>query len=126
MSLRSTTLTRLPVTLSDRYTVLLACVLLGYAILGKGFAYLGVPPLFMGEISLVLGLAVAFRSDCLFAALAQLPCLLLAILMVWVLARTIPNIGVYGLNAVRDSVVVLYGFFAFIVIALLVEKPEPN
>ena len=35
----------------DRYLALLAIVLLGYALMGKGFAYLGFPPLYVGEIA---------------------------------------------------------------------------
>ena len=35
---------------SDHYLVLLGGALLGYAVLGKYFAYLGIPPLFVGEI----------------------------------------------------------------------------
>ena len=30
-------------------------VLLGYGICGRGFAYVGVPPLFIGEITLAFG-----------------------------------------------------------------------
>ena len=41
--------------------------------------------------------------------------------MVWVLARTLPFFGVYGFDALRDSVIVIYGGFAFIVIGLLLE-----
>ncbi len=40
---------------------LLAVVLLGYALAGKGFAYVGLPPLFIGEITLGCGL-VAFAT----------------------------------------------------------------
>ena len=42
--------------LADRYLVGLAVCLLGYALFGRAFAYLGVPPLFIGEAMLVLGL----------------------------------------------------------------------
>ena len=41
--------------------------------------------------------------------------------MVWVLARTLPFVSVYGFDALRDSVIILYGGFAFIVIGLLLE-----
>ena len=41
--------------------------------------------------------------------------------MCWVLARALPFVGVYGLDALRDSVVIMYGLFAFIMISLLVE-----
>jgi hypothetical protein len=44
---------------SDHYLVLLGGALLGYAVLGKYFAYLGIPPLFVGEIALLTGFAMA-------------------------------------------------------------------
>jgi hypothetical protein len=105
----------------DRYLAFLAIVLLGYALMGKGFAYLGLPPLYMGEIALLTGIVVFLRAGALIASLTTLPCLMLVTLMVWVMARTIPYVGVYGFDALRDSTIVMYGGFAFIVIGLLLE-----
>src|SRR6266404_3843782 len=110
-----------PTSLSDHYLVLLSGVLLGYAFLGKGFAYLGFPPIFIGEIAFFTGFVILLRTGCLIAALATLPSLALAAAMAWVLLRTLPFVGVYGFDALRDSVVIMYGGFAFIVIALLLE-----
>lgn len=108
-------------TIGDRYLSLLAIVLLGYALLGKGFAYIGVPPLYVGEIALLLGILVFVRSGAFVASLATLPSVLLVLLMIWVGARTLPFVGIYGFDALRDSVIVMYGGFAFIVIGLLLE-----
>jgi O-Antigen ligase len=105
----------------DRYLALLAIALLGYAVMGKGFAYLGFPPLYIGEIAFLIGAVVFLRSSVLVASLATLPGLLLVVLLVWVLARTIPFVSEYGFDALRDSTVVMYGGFAFIVIGLLLE-----
>ena len=110
-----------PTRTGDRYILALSCVLLGYAMIGKGFAYLGLPPLFIGEIALFAGLAVLLWTGCLVAALATLPSLVLATTMLWVLLRTLPYFGAYGFDALRDSVVIMYGGFAFVVIALLLE-----
>ena len=110
-----------PIGLSDQYLILLSGVLLGYAMIGKGFAYLGLPPLFIGEIALSAGLVVVLRTGCLIAALATLPSLVLAATMIWVLLRTLPYVGVHGFDALRDSVVIMYGGFAFAIIALLLE-----
>jgi hypothetical protein len=110
-----------PTSPGDRYILALSCVLLGYAMIGKGFAYLGLPPLFIGEIALFAGLVVVLRTGCLVAALATLPSLVLAATMIWVLLRTLPYVGVYGFDALRDSVVIMYGGFAFVIIALLLE-----
>lgn len=106
---------------SDRYLVLLTIVLLGYALMGKGFAYLGFPPLYVGEIALLTGIVVFLRTGAVVASLATLPSLVLVALMVLVLARTIPFVGVYGFDSLRDSTIIMYGAFAFIVIGLLLE-----
>jgi hypothetical protein len=108
----------------DTYLYLLIFSLAGYATLGKGFAYVGYPPLLIGEVLLLLGVLVIYRSGSSFAMLGTWPTILLAAMLCLVALRTIPFIGVYGLDAVRDSVIVLYSVFAFTVIALILEKPE--
>jgi hypothetical protein len=105
----------------DRYLALLAIVLLGYALMGKGFAYLGLPPLYVGEIAFLSGIVVFLRTGAFVGALATLPALMLVALMAWVLARTLPFFGLYGFDSLRDSTIVMYGGFAFIVIGLLLE-----
>lgn len=107
----------------DAYMRLLCWTLAGYAVLGKGFAYLGVAPLFIGEIALGLGLCVFFRSGCRLAMLATVPGLLVATLFALVMTEAIAFVPVYGIDAIRDSVILLYALFAFIVIALILEKP---
>lgn len=111
-------------TISDRYFGLLVFCLFGYALLGKGFAYAGVPPVFIGEILLAIGVAVFLRSGTLIASLGSPLSLLVAALMVWVLLQTVPYIGRHGINALRDSVIAMYGVFTFIVIGLLLEAPQ--
>ena len=59
----------------DRYLALLAIALLGYALMGRGFAYLGFPPLYVGEIALLIGTIVFLRTGALVASLATLPSL---------------------------------------------------
>ena len=105
----------------DHYLAFLAIVLLGYALLGKGFAYIGFPPLYVGEIAFLAGIAVFIRSGAFVASLATLPSLALVATMMWVVVRTVPFVSVHGIDALRDSVVILYGGFAFIVIGLLLE-----
>jgi hypothetical protein len=105
----------------DRYLAFLGFVLLGYALMGKGFAYLGLPPFYMGEIALLSGIIIFLRTGVSAGALMTLPAVLLVALMALVLARTIPFVGMYGVDALRDSAIVIYGAFAFIVIALLLE-----
>ena len=96
-------LSRHALSLSDLFLLLLSIVLMGYALVGRGFAYLGFPPLFVGEIAYIVGIATLLRTGCLVAALATLPGVLLAIMMAYVLARTLPFIGVYGMDALRTA-----------------------
>jgi len=110
-----------PMRLADRYLAFLATALLGYALLGKGFAYLGFPPLYIGEIALLAGIAVFVRSGAWIGSFATIPGFVLAAAMIWVVMRTVPFLGLHGIDALRDAVIVLYGGFAFIVIALLLE-----
>ena len=105
----------------DRYILALSCVLLGYAVLGKGFAYLGYPPVLVGELTFLAGIFFLLRSGCLVAVFAFGPSLLLAAIMSWTLLRTLPFVGTYGFDALRDSVIIMYGGFSFIVAALLIE-----
>lgn len=113
-----------PASIHDTYLRMLAGTLAGYAILGRGFAAIGIPPLYIGEAMLALGIIVLMRTRCWFAMLATPASVLLAMLITWVVIRTIPFIDVYGVDALRDSVVVVYGLFAFIVIAVLLERPQ--
>ena len=98
---------------------LLCVVLAGYAILGRGWAYIGLPPLYVGEILLLSGLLwTATRADCrrLAATSALLP---LAALMTWGALRTLPFVPAFGVDALRDSVVWSYGLLAFVVLAVI-------
>ena len=99
-------------------------MLIGYALLGKTVAYIGVPPLYIGEVVFALGVIAFLSSRCAIASLATLPNLLLALLIGWGIIRTLPYLRENGFDALRDSMLVLYGGFAFIVTALLLEKPE--
>lgn len=108
---------------TDRYLPILALGFAGYVVLGKSFAYLGLPPLFVGEILFALGLLAFLASGCTTALLTTLPAISAALLMAWVLLRTLQGVGAHGIDALRDGAVALYGGFAFIVAALLVERP---
>ena len=111
-------------TFGDYYLIVLGALLVGYALLGKTVAYIGVPPLYIGEVVFALGVIAFLSSRCAIASLAALPNLLLALLIGWGIIRTLPYLRENGFDALRDSMLVLYGGFAFIVTALLLEKPE--
>jgi len=96
------------VDLTDRYLWLLCGCLAGYALLGKAFAYIGYSSVYVGEVCLALGMLILFRSGSWIAALASFPSIALAALLLLVAFLTASDFGNYGLQAVRDSVVVLY------------------
>ncbi len=105
----------------DMYLAVLGLTLLGYAVLGKTVAYIGFHPFFISEFILLLGVIAFLRASRILATLALAPSIFLALIMGWVMLRTIPFIGEYGADALRDSVIVMYGALAFIVIALMLE-----
>ena len=111
--------------LHDSYALLVCIVLAGYALMGKGFAYIGYPPLLIGEVTMGLGLIVIYRSRCGYAMLASLPSLLLLVLMALVVAKVALAVRPYGVDAIRDGVVIIYGLYAFAVIAAASGKTGP-
>ena len=108
---------------TDRYLPLLALGFAGYMVVGKSFAYLGVPPLYVGEILFGLGILAFIASGSATTLFTTLPALCAVLLVGWVLLRTLQGVGSYGIDALRDGAVALYAGFAFIVAALLVERP---
>jgi hypothetical protein len=109
--------------LGDRYFSALSLVLLGYALAGRGFAYLGVPPLFIGEIMLLVGVFVLFKIGVL-GKLLNIPAFIpLMMFMFWGLCRTVPYFDKYGKDTIRDAVIWGYGTYAFIVAGLLISNP---
>jgi O-Antigen ligase len=112
-----------PATRLQRYwLIVLGFVLAGYAFLNKGFAYLGVAPLFVGEVTLVLGLLAAAVGGGVRQALrSPLSWLLIAFALLGAI-RTVPYLSTYGLGALRDAVVWGYGVFALLVCAFLLRS----
>lgn len=99
----------------------LGVCLLGYALLGKGFAYIGVPPLFVGEMALGLCLlALLLRGKPGLLGRSPLLYLLLAYMAVGFIA-TVPFVQTYGIDAVRDAVLWGYALFALCLAVLLVQ-----
>ena len=108
----------------DRYLVVLGVVLVGYALMGRGFAYLGAPPLFIGEVVLAAGLALLLFARRLPPLVLGPAMWMLLPLMAWVGVRTAMGVGTYGVDAIRDAMIVGYALFAFIVAGLLMQRPE--
>jgi hypothetical protein len=102
----------------------LGLTLLGYALFGKGWAYLGVPPLFIGELALLAGLVSLARSGQWLGILDAPPVWLLLALSAWGSVRTLPYVSTYGFDALRDAAVWGYGAFALILYGCLLADPS--
>ena len=110
---------------NDYYFMGLGVLLAGYAIGSKAFAYISIPPLYIGDIVLAFGIIAFLKSRCAAATLATLPSLLLVLLFSWaIIVCALPNFSTFGIDTLRDSAIVAYGGFAFIFVALLLESPE--
>lgn len=100
---------------------MLGLLLVGYAFLNKGFAYVGVAPLFIGEITLVVLLVCALvsRSDLRFfrspIAVATV-CFVLWQIGIVAFGPRYPLV-----DTLRDSVIWGYSIFAFLTAALLLR-----
>lgn len=98
----------------------LAVILTLYAFFGRGIAYLGVAPIYMGEMVLILGL-LALLVSIRRLQFTAIHALLLAF-MAWGAIRTVPYISQYGIDALRDGVLWGYAAFAFAVSACLLPS----
>ena len=103
--------------ISGVFLGVLAVLLIGYAFLGRGFAYVGVAPLYVGELALPVAILALLRGR-KFGSLQPIHVLLLAF-MAWGAARTIPYLGTYGIDALRDAVSWGYAVYAVAVAFIL-------
>jgi len=105
------------------YGVLLGGLLLGYMFMGRGFAHIGVGPVFIGDAVMIAGIVAAVVYLIHTRRVPQLN-LTLGLLLAFVLlgaARTVPYLGTYGMDALRDGV--LWGYAAFaLIVYILVDR----
>jgi len=108
-----------------RYLSFLSIMLLGYAVFNRTFAYIGIPPLYIGEIALLWGGILCILSPvATMIAVANLPHLFLIGLMFWTFVCTVPYISLYGFDSIRDAMLVGYGAFSIIIVSLLLDSPK--
>ena len=110
--------------LGDLFLLGVAFILAGYAIGGRGFAYIGLPPLFIGEATLLLGLLAFCGCRRWKRLLADARVWPLVLFCTWGACRTAPYLSEYKFDAVRDAVVWIYAAFAFVIMAVLTEHPR--
>jgi len=101
---------------------LLLCLLTGYAFFGKSFAYLGIPPVYVGEAVLGFALVGSLGTGLIWFPLRSKLAWLLLSFAALCAAQTIPYIPVYGLDALRDAALWGYAAFAFVVAGLLLRQ----
>jgi hypothetical protein len=113
------------------FLLTLGVLLMAYAFLGRGFAHIGIGPVYVGEFVLALGLvatawaaltgrfALPTRSQ-----ISQYPVVvsllvLLVAFMALGLIRTVPYLPADGTNALRDATLWGYAVFALMIFVLL-------
>ena len=106
------------------WLTVLCLTLLGYASFGKGWAYLGIPPLYIGELVLLCGVASLVMSGRWAGIFNVLPFWFLLAFMAWGASRTWPYHSRYGADALRDAVIWGYGAFAIVVFGHILAQPS--
>jgi hypothetical protein len=89
-------------------------VLFGYFLLGKGFAYL-----FLGEILLASGILIFLLSRRIMLIVSDPLLLLWFAFAFWGFCRTVPYVGQFRFDAIRDDVIWGYGIAALLVAAFV-------
>jgi hypothetical protein len=106
------------------FAVALGGLLAGYMFLGRGFAHISIGPVYVGDLILALGIAtaafVAIRAR-VRVHITWTIALLLAFVALGAL-RTLPYLGIYGMDALRDGA--LWGYAAFALIVYLLADRE--
>ena len=97
--------------------ILLAC----YAFFGKSFAYLGVAPIFVGELMLLFAVIAALASGSLPVLMRGGITWLMLAWSLWGAVRTVPFIATYGTDALRDGALWGYSVFALAVAACVLS-----
>ena len=108
--------------LSGLFLAVLILVLAGYAFFGRGFSYIGVAPLYIGEVTLAIGLGALFANG-LRARLNGLHLALLAF-MAWGVLTTVPYLATAQVDALRDAAFWGYAVFALLIWALVSRREQ--
>ena len=107
-------------TLPHLYLSILGLTLIGYALLGKGFAYFGKHPVYVGEFVLLLGCIAFVLKPNAKIFRSHISWLLLLLMLIGSLG-TIFHLDTYGIDALRDAVLWGYGFFALLTASFMLR-----
>lgn len=103
------------------YTRLHGVFLALYATLGRGFAYAGVNPFYVGELLFLAGLSAAAGTQRLHLLARTRLGVLLLVFAAWQMVCTAPYLTTYRIDTPRDASIWGYGAFAWIVAALVLR-----
>ena len=98
-------------------------ILVGYAFMGKSFAYIGLYPLYVSEMSIMLGVGAMFYTRRIGVSLRSPVMVLFFMWMIWGAFRTVPYMDRYGMMTLRDGVIWGYILFTMYVYELMMAKP---
>ena len=113
-----------PRLLTRRWAAVWAILLAGLAIGGRGFAYIGLPPLFISELVVVSGVGVLLLQPRWRQLLSQPTVLLILALLGWGLLQTLPSLGRYRVDAIRDFMILGYGVIGLTVAGVMISQPQ--
>jgi hypothetical protein len=106
---------------SRLFFYMLGIGLLGYSFLGRGFAYCGLPPFYIGEVILSFGIMAFFTSGSISRIRSSFLFWMVALLIFIGSLGTINHINEYGTLALRDAVIWGYAVFAVLVAVFVSE-----
>ncbi len=110
--------------LSRGWAVCWMLLLAGLAMGGKGTAYIGLPPVFITEVVLLLGCGLLLLQPGWRELLKSPTVVLILAFALWGVARTLPYLGDYKIDALRDGVLYGYGAFALVIAGIIVSQPR--
>lgn len=99
----------------------MAIALGGYALLDKGFAYIGYPPFFVGEALLGFMILSAMAGAFSYRVFNSPIIWVLFVFVLWQVIRTLPYLQSAGLNAIRDAAAYYYALFAILFGAMILR-----
>ena len=88
----------------------------------KGFAYIGIAPLYIGEMVLGFGLLCTLMGAFSLRMFGSPIAWALLVYGIWSLMRTVPYLDTHGILAIRDSVLWMYMLFGFMVAGALLRN----
>ncbi|MPZ99211.1 MAG: O-antigen ligase domain-containing protein [Dehalococcoidia bacterium] len=97
-------------------------VLTGYAFIGRGFAHVGVAPLYVGEMLFGLGLLAVLVTP--LRIRFHLTEWLIIAFIAWGALNTFPYLPRYGVDALRDGVFWGYSLFALAISMFIVRRSQ--